>query len=573
MNKPLDSVTITTVWSYFWRVCREMRETVERTATNVLIVTLHDLAYTIYDAEGNALAVPEGIPHRLLSPKLGVKHIREKFGDDIHPGDVFLANTPDDGAAHLPDWVYIRPVFCDGELTFFAVMGVHVADNGGAQPGSNFMSFDNISEGFNIPLSRIVKGGEWNNEVFDVIMANNRLPDLMRRESSACIGSLAIGDRRLTELCEKYGRETVMACTREMMDRAEAAVRKQIESWPDGTWHAEASADSDGKDLTKPITVRASLTVKGSDLYFDFSDTDPETDGMLNIHDYMTYSDCCCNSFLFFGRELLTYHNEGSCRPIHMKTKPGTLVDASRTAKIAAGVALTGGLVNEVIQNLLSQVLPEKAIAPYSRQVTSNIITMGRPGVFVSFSAPAGAGAVYGLDGYQSCAAGSTLGNIGKTNVEDEMQRFPWEYQRYEFLTDKHGAGRWRGAPGIVWAIENHAGRCFHQTGSWDGFKTQAKGLQGGMDSPLNEAYILRADGTKEIFESRDFFTDLGDVEVSVTGGGAGVGDPAERDPAAVAEDVRNELVSVEFAREVYKVAVDPVTFAVDEAATKALRG
>lgn len=391
MNKPLDSVTITTVWSYFWRVCREMRETVERTATNVLIVTLHDLAYTIYDADGNALAVPEGIPHRLLSPKLGVKHIREKFGDDIHPGDVFLANTPDDGAAHLPDWVYIRPVFCGGELTFFAVMGVHVADNGGAQPGSNFMSFDNISEGFNIPLSRIVKGGEWNNEVFDVIMANNRLPDLMRRESSACIGSLAIGNRRLTELCEKYGRETVVACTREMMDRAEAAVRKQIESWPDGTWYAEASADSDGKDLTKPITVRASLTVKGSDLYFDFSDTDPETDGMLNIHDYMTYSDCCCNSFLFFGRELLTYHNEGSCRPIHMKTRPGTLVDASRTAKIAAGVALTGGLVNEVIQNLLSQVLPEKAIAPYSRQVTSNIITMGRPGVFVSFSASASA--------------------------------------------------------------------------------------------------------------------------------------------------------------------------------------
>lgn len=572
-NKPLDSVTITTVWSYFWRVCREMRETVERTATNVLIVTLHDLAYTIYDAEGNALAVPEGIPHRLLSPKLGVQHIKEKFGDDIHPGDVFLANTPDDGAAHLPDWVYIRPIFCEGELTFFAVMGVHVADNGGAQPGSNFMSFDNISEGFNIPLSRIVKAGVWNNEVFDVIMANNRQPDLMRRESSACIGSLAIGDKRLVELCEKYGRDTVVACTHEMMDRAEAAVRKQIESWPDGTWYAEASADSDGKDLTKPITVRASLTVKGSDLYFDFSETDPETEGMLNIHDYMTYSDCCCNSFLFFGKDLLTYHNEGSCRPIHMTTKPGTLVDASRTAKIAAGVALTGGLVNEVIQNLLSQVLPEKAIAPYSRQVTSNIITLGKPGVFVSFSASAGAGAVYGADGYQSCAAGSTLGNIGKTNVEDEMQRFAWEYKAYEFVTDKHGAGTWRGAPGIVWAIENKAGRCLHQTGSWDGFKTQAKGLQGGQDAPLNVAHIERADGSVTPFESKDFFTNFGDVEISVTGGGAGVGDPAKRDPKAVEYDVLNELVSIQFAKDVYKVVIDPATLKVDEAATAALRG
>jgi len=217
--------------------------------------------------------------------------------------------------------------------------------------------------------------------------------------------------------------------------------------------------------------------------------------------------------------------------------------------------------------------MPEKAIAPYGRQVTSNIITLGKPGVFVSFSASAGAGAVYGADGYQSCAAGSTLGNIGKTNVEDEMQRFPWEYKAYEFVTDKHGAGTWRGAPGIVWAIENKAGRCLHQTGSWDGFKTQAKGLQGGQDAPLNVAHIQRADGTIDPFESKDFFTNFGDVEVSVTGGGAGVGDPAKRDPEAVAYDVLNELVSIQFAKDVYKVVIDPVTLKVDEAATAALRG
>lgn len=241
-----------------------------RIATRETFVNGKRADLPIYDADGNALAVPEGILHRLLSPKLGVKHIREKFGDDIHPGDVFLANTPDDGAAHLPDWVYIRPVFCEGELTFFAVMGVHVADNGGAQPGSNFMSFDNIPEGFSIPLGRIVKAGEWNNEVV---------------------------------------------------------------------------ADSDGKELTRPITVRAKLTVSSSDLYFDFSDTDPETGGMLNIHDYMTCSDCCCCSFMFFGRELLNYHNEGSCRPIHLKTKP-----AARRAGLMMGV---GYIISGVCGGLL----------------------------------------------------------------------------------------------------------------------------------------------------------------------------------------------------------------------------
>jgi N-methylhydantoinase B len=574
-NKP-DSVTITTIWSYFWRVCREMRDTVERTATNLLIVTLHDLAYSIYDTDGNSLAVPEGIPHRLLTSDLTIRNIKKKFAGNIHPGDVFLANTCDDGAVHLPDWVYVRPVFCDNELTFFAVMGVHVADNGGAQPGSNFLAFDNIAEGYNIPLCKIIDKNGVREEIFEMILANNRIPDLMRRESAACVGSLGMGEKRLVELARKYGRDTVLACTGEMFVRAESAVRAQIRSWPDGVWRAEASADGDGKNFGKPVTVRCELTIKGDELFFDYSATDPETDGMLNVHDYMTRSTTYCATFLFLGSELARYHNAGSTRPIHVKTAPGTLVDASRNAKLAAGVALTGCLLIEVICSLLSQALPGKAIAPYSRQITANTIMLGTTGsgVYVTFTPTAGAGAVYGNDGYQCCCAGSTLGNIGKTNIEDEMTRYPWEYVKYEFATDRHGAGRWRGAPGIDWAIENRfAGRCMHQTGSWDGFLTQAVGVQGGEDSPINEAYVLKADGSKEHFAQKDLFTLPGDRLVTVTGGGAGVGNPWERDPASVAEDVKNEIVSVKRAREVYKVAVDPETFVLNPEATAALRG
>ena len=572
-NTTLDSVTITTVWSYFWRVCREMRDTVERTATNVLIVTLHDLAYSIYDADGNTLAIPEGVPHRLITSSKAIKHIKEKFGDNIHPGDVFLANTPEDGAVHLPDWVYIRPVFCEDQLTFFAVMGVHVADNGGAQPGSNFLAFDSIAEGYHIPLVKIADANGVREEVMEMILANNRLPDLMRRESAACMGSLAVGAKRLEELAEKYSRAVVVECTKEMINRAEAAVRKEISTWPEGTWTAEASADSDGMDLSKPVTVRGQLTIKGGELFFDYSATDPETTGMLNVHDYMTRSTTCCFTFLFLGEELLRYHNEGSTKPIHITTKPGTLVDSAPDAKIAAGVALTGCLIGEVVMSLLSQALPEKAIAPYSRQITVNTITLGKPGVYVTFCPTAGAGAVYGNDGYQCCATGSTLGNIGKTNIEDEMLRFPWEYIKYQFTPDMEGAGTWRGAPGIEYQIENHStGRCMHQTGSWDGFKTSAKGCQGGEDTHINKGGVIRSDGTYEPFQSKDMFTMPGDILETITSGGAGVGLPAERDPKAVAADVRNGLVSVERAREVYKVVVDARTFALDEEATKALR-
>jgi N-methylhydantoinase B len=193
--------------------------------------------------------------------------------------------------------------------------------------------------------------------------------------------------------------------------------------------------------------------------------------------------------------------------------------------------------------------------------------------VWVSFSPSAGGGAVHGLDGYQSCACGSTLGNIGKTNIEDEMLRFPWEYRAYEFVVDNEGAGQWRGAPGIRWEVENHAGRSLHQTGSWDGFLTQGEGAQGGENTPLNVAHIKRAGGGIDKFESKDFFTEKGDVLVTKSGGGAGVGNPAKRDIKAVQADVRNDLVSVERAGNVYKVVINPETLEVDESATASLRG
>ena len=153
------------------------------------------------------------------------------------------------------------------------------------------------------------------------------------------------------------------------------------------------------------------------------------------------------------------------------------------------------------------------------------------------------------------------------------MIRFPWEYIKYQFTSDMEGAGTWRGAPGIEYQIENHAsGRCMHQTGSWDGFKTSAKGCQGGEDTHINKGGVIRANGTYEPFQSKDMFTMPGDILETVTSGGAGVGLPSERDPEAVRKDVWNGLVSIQRAKEIYKVVIDPETLNVDEEATKALR-
>lgn len=573
----IDPITVATIWHYMQRVCREMRYTAERTATNVLVVTLHDMAYGIWDAEGRVIAIPEGFPPRLISSTFPIKRVREKFADSIKAGDVYLTNYPLDGAVHLPDWVFIRPIFYRDELVFFTCMGTHVADSGGAQAGSHFLAFDSIAEGLNIPLIKIAENDEYREDVLELILANNRLPDMMRREMASLMGSTAVAEQRMVELLEKYGKDEVLAAVDEMIERTEKAVRSEIAKWPEGTFSAEAQTDDDGLTMGRPITVRCDLTIEGGELFFDFSRTDDQVTGMCNSYYQQTLSNVLCTSFLFLGSDLAAYHNEGSMRPFHVTTRRGTIVDCKPGALVAGAPAVTGALVIEVVLDLLSQALPSKAVSPYSRLVSPLIVGKDQETdhiyVYTSFCSAAGAGAVAGHDGYQCVCDMGTLGVVGKTDAEEEMARFPWDVNQYEFRTDAHGAGRWRGAPGIVWEGVNQSGECNFIGGPWSGFTTEAKGQHGGQNAPLNKAHILRNGERIDILEPhRPLKLQPGDRLVTLSGGGAGVGRPADRDPEAVKDDVRNELVSVQMAREVYKVVIDPETFEVDQAGTAKLR-
>ena len=159
----IDPTTISTIWHFIQRVCREMRDTIDRTATSVLAVALHDLAYGIWDAEAQAIAIPEGFPCRLISSSFPIRAVKKKFEGRIEPGDVFMTNHPFlAGTVHLPDWVFVRPVFYKKELLFFTCMGTHVPDNGGAQPGAYYLAADSIAEGLNIPPIKLAEKGRIN---------------------------------------------------------------------------------------------------------------------------------------------------------------------------------------------------------------------------------------------------------------------------------------------------------------------------------------------------------------------------------------------------------------------------
>ena len=574
-----DPITIATTWHAMQRICREMRQHIERTATNVLACTLHDLAYGIWDAKGQAIAIPEGFPCRLLSSTYQIRAVQKKFEGKIYPGDVFLTNSPfQAGAVHLPDWVFVRPIFFENELVFWTCMGTHVPDNGGALPGAYFLAFDSIAEGLNIPPVKVMERGELKEDVIDIILANNRLPDMMRREMRSLVGSTTLADQRIIDLLKRYGKETVLACVEEMINRTEKAVRAEIAKWPDGTYYAEAQTDDDGANIGIPVTIRCTLTIKGDEATFDFSESDAQVPGYANEGYSVTMSEAMAAAFMFLGHDLAAYHNEGSVRPIHIVAKEGTVTNCKPGALVAAAPSLIGNKVLECVMDTLSQALPERAVAchpgPLELMFIGPDIRTGQLYVYISFNPDAGAGATYGNDGYQIFACGGTLGVVAKADAEEEMVRFPWRITKYEFMTDSHGAGKWRSAPGVIWEGVNESIDCSSNMGPADGFHTQGKGQLGGQPAVLNKAYIIR-DGEQIEIKEPHISQQLkaGDVFVAKAGGGAGVGRPEERDPEMVRKDVKYGLVSIEMARDVYKVSIDPETLEIYESATKKMRG
>jgi len=572
-----DPISVATIWHYIQRVCREMRETTERTASNVLATTLHDLAYGIWDADTRVIAIPEGFPCRLISSTFPIRSVLKKFGGDIHPGDVFLTNHPFlAGAVHLPDWIFIRPIFYRDQLVFWTCMGTHVPDNGGARAGSHFLAADPIAEGLNIPPVRVYTKGEVHQDVIDIILANNRLPDMMKREMQSLIGSTAVAQQRIQSLLDRYGKDLVMASVDEMISRTEKAVRGKIALWPDGTYYGEARTDDDGRNLDERVTIRVTLTIKGDELTFDFSDSDAQSPGNINFTYSATFSDTLCTTFLFLGTELSAYHNEGSLKPVRVIAREGTVVNCKPGSLTAISPAITGGAVIEAVLAVLSKVLPDRAIAPYGKLISPILVGKDKNDklyIYSTFSSCAGGGAVAGFDGYQNCCDMGTLGVVSKTDAEEEMVRFPWRVRRYEFMADSHGAGRWRGAPGIVWEAENLGRECTLISGTWDGWYAPGEGAYGGLPTPFNRAHVLR-DRERIDIAHPHVPTDLkpGDVLVTQCGGGAGVGAPRDRDPSAVQTDVRRELVSLDMDRDVYKVVLDPKTLAIDREATQDLR-
>jgi N-methylhydantoinase B len=574
-----DAVTVATVWHYLQTTAREMRHIIDRTAQNYLIGQLHDVSVGIWAGHGETVAVPVGLPVQFMGSGFAVRSIIEKFGDDLAPGDVILTNDPYHGGhnCHLPDWGFFRPIFYHGELLFWTLARAHQQDTGGAFPGGYFPDgFDIHSEGICIPPTKVIAGGVERTDVLELIWNNVRWPRGVRLDNYSMIASTKRAEERMTALLDKYGRDTVLACVAQMMDRTEKAVREEIRSMPDGTYRGEAATDDDGTTLDEQVWVRVDVTIAGDKMTLDFSRSDGQRKGFINSVYAATYGNAIAAAIITFDPALADFHNEGTMRAIEVIAPSGLVVNCEYPSTVGASPVNVGVQVMESVLEAMSKAVPQRSAAAWGKHRGDYVFAVdprtGERYVRTSFDYDGSAGAVWGYDGYVAVSTLTTLGSVNRGTVEEEETRIPWMIRRWELIPDLTGAGRWRGGPGIQWEAVNEGSDGRMATGSTDGDVVQGFGAQGGKPSPVCRTYIYRDGEQIRVKPHRLVEIKKGDLMVKISSGGGGVGSPLERDPEKVREDVANELVSLESAREDYGVILDPETFAIDMAATEAAR-
>jgi N-methylhydantoinase B len=574
----IDPITLATVWHSFQTLVREMRHMVTRTSQSYLMSQLKDVSVGIWLADGSTVAMPQGLLCQFMGTKYAIQAIKEEFGDDLHPGDVILTNDPYKGMnVHLPDWGFIRPIFYDGELLFFTLVRGHMMDTGGSFPGGYFPnSYDIHAEGLCIPPTRVFEKDKERKDILKLIFNNVRWPEAVRVDSYAMIATTRFAENRIHDVIRRYGKETVMACIAEMLDRSEKAVRAEIAAIPDGRYSGEASTDDDGTVLDQPVTVRLDITVQGDSLKLDFSRSDAQRKGFVNCPFAASYAIAVGSMMLLFDPALADFHNEGSLRPITLIAPPGSVVHPLYPATVGAAPVNVGHQIATAVHDALAKARPNRVIAAWGKRrgdyVSATDPRTGQPYIRTTFDYDGSAGACTGHDGPTGPLSIGSLATVMRSNAEEMEMRFPWRLLKWEAVTDLMGAGRWRGGGGIEWQALNEGTDGRMATGSSDGDMTPGSGVQGGYPSPVSRTFVVRDGCPIRVKPHRMMEIKTGDILVKISGGGGGVGYPFERPLGLVALDVKNEMVSVDAARKIYGVAIDPVTFVVDESETQRLR-
>ena len=574
----LDPILRSVLANRFDSVCSEMGETMMRTSRSPIFSEARDFVTGIFDAKGQMMAQKPYIAVLAGALPFCLRAVMAYYEDDIHEGDVIVTNDPYlGGNNHKPDYTVLRPVFDGGKIVFWAAAKGHMADTGATGAvGYNPEASSIWEEGLRIPPVKLYKRGEYNKSVWNMILKNVRMEFLMDGDLNCLVGATRVGERKLKRVIEMYGLETLEQAVDEIVEATEKHMREEISKIPDGEYSAERFMDHDGFDRDTMVKIKLTVKVKGNEICFDFTGSDPQVRGSINSTLANTFSSVCLALFMTIDPEIRK--NEGSLKPIQIIAPEGTVANCVEPAACTACTICGTATIAEAIWLALAQAVPEKVQAAWARW--SAPATMGlnpRTGRLfgdIHFMCKGGAGATLGFDGWDHLGVISCAGGLRSPDPELHELVCPYTVLQYEYLTDSAGAGTWRGGMGTAYRFRVE-GDGILSDNFGDGLKPETApfGIVGGKGSAPSKLNVKRADGSSEDPDVHKFvMLNKGDIyEIDETGGG-GYGNPFERKIGAVLDDVLDELVSMDSAKKDYGVVINPETMRVDGEATEALR-
>ncbi|QHC60165.1 hydantoinase B/oxoprolinase family protein [Rathayibacter sp. VKM Ac-2760] len=555
-SETLNGATVEVVRSYLLAAADEMRTTLIRTAFNPVIYEVFDFGISLYDENAELVAEAPGLTFFLGANDYSLRKGIEYVGrDNLFEGDIVLLNYPYWNAAHAYDATLFAPVFLPGgeQLIGYVCVRAHWMDLGAKDAGYVLDSTDVHQEGLLFPGTKVWSRGEPVHDVHELIRFNSRLPDLVLGDLHAQVSSIRTGERRFIEIVEKFGKETVDAAVAIVRGQAEEKTREALLALPQGSWSAEDLLDDDGiSDDT--LLMRVTVTNEGGELTIDFAGSAPAAKGPVN----MPYG-----ATIALGKVVLKNltsrdepSNEGTTVPLTVLAEPGTLFHAVYPAPTFT--LWTGIVALELVYKALAQGMPELLAASSGGDVPGFMMVGDHPdtGEFyaISNNDPVGWGASPGHDGLNATIHLSES-TVRSTPLEVLEARSGMLFERMEIRTDSGGAGRFRGGNGIVRDIR------FVTPGELLSVikktKTRPWALAGGQEPEPNTVTTFPGTDREATVSTKRVPVQPGDLIRIESAGGGGHGDPRERDPEAVRQDVAEGYVSAEAAREIYGLGAD----------------
>jgi N-methylhydantoinase B len=555
-------------------VTEEMKTNLMRTAYNMIIYEALDFTVGIFDADGNTVSIGLGLPMFIRGMSDTVKTKIAHYGpENLEPGDILLTNDAYITGSHLNHMTFTVPVFHDGELVAFSCCMAHWPDVGGTLDGA---TTDIYSEGLQMPIVKIYRAGEPNEELIAIIKTNVRLPERAMGDFRAQVAAVKTGERRFLEMVRKYGRDAVLGGIEAIMDQSEAVTRERVREIPDGIYEAESFMDDDGVNIGQRIPIRVRVEVSGDRMKVDLTDVSKQVAGFYNSGETAGRS-CCQVAFKCLTSALDLPINDGQFRALDIVLPPGRVVSAQKPAAMRMWMTYPMTVIDTIFK-ALAPAIPERIIAGHHADLVVGRVNGRRPKddsfyIYLGGLIGGGWGAKHDSDGRNATIALND-GDTHNGPSEQVEAKYPLLVERYALRPDSGGPGRHRGGLGTEQVVQARHNIRF--SSQMDRVVCKPWGLFGGLAGSGNGVAIHRfAAEAEQRFPNGKALNQVlksGDAYILRSGGGGGFGSPLDRELIAVERDVRCGYVTKEAAEKHYGVLFVPETNEVDIAASDLLR-